>query len=237
MIEWLSLSFVGFFLFTVGVYQVFAFIQQKSGWPWLNPMMMSMFVIIPALLFTSTSFEHYYQYTNIFSMLLEPAIVALGYPLYLQFKVIRTELFEVITALVVAIIIMLVVNTLFAVLLFQQDAIAVSLALKSVTTPIGLALTDQFDGIAAITAVAIIIAGIVGGVYGLSILKLCCIDDAKAQGLGVGCASHALGTACITPVSYQHGAFSSLALILSALLTALITPFVIPTILSFLANH
>ena len=109
-----------------------------------------------------------------------------------------------------------------------------SLSLKSVTTPIGLALTEQLKGVAAITAVGIIVAGVAGAVLGPKLLNALGISDSKSQGLAIGCASHALGTATITSISYQHGAFASLALILSALLTAIFSPVLTPIIFSLL---
>ncbi len=191
-------------------------------------MLLSMLVIIPMLMNFNVSFEQYYQQTKIFSYLLEPAIVALGYPLYQQLQIIRSQIKQVLIVLASTIAITLVANCILAVWLFRQTDIAVSLSLKSVTTPIGLALTQQLNGVAAITAVAIIVAGFVGGALGPKILSVCGVHCKKSQGLAIGCASHALGTASITPLSYEHGAFSSLALILSALITAILSPVLIP---------
>ncbi len=197
--------------------------------------MLSMLVIIPLLIANEISFKQYYQHTQIFSHLLEPAIVALGFPLYQQLQTIKSNAKVIIQTLCLAISIMLIVNVTLAVLILNTQEVAVSLALKSVTTPIGLELTEDIGGIAAITAVGIIIAGIVGGVFGLRFLHLTGIHCPKAQGLAIGCASHALGTATITPVSSNHGAYSSLALILSAVITAIASPLLIPIILNLLA--
>jgi len=217
---------------TIVVYQLCAFVQRKTKQLWLNPMLLTMLVLIPLLMFNQVSFNEYYQHAQIFSGLLEPAIVALGYPLYQQLHVIKTQ-FKMITAtLVISISVMIVVNVLLAMWIINQPGIAVSLALKSVTTPIGLVLTEQFDGVAALTAVGIIIAGLVGGVFGPKLLTVCGVSCYKSQGLAIGCASHALGTASISSLSFDHGAYSSLALIMSALITALVTPVLIPLLLT-----
>lgn len=233
MTEFSILAFIGYCLATILIYQGFAWLQRKVNKIWLNPMLFTMLVIIPLLLANQITFEVYYQYSQIFSYLLEPAIVVLGYPLYQQMKVIKSQLAKILTVLCSAIFIMLCANIFIAMWLFNQSDVAVSLALKSVTTPIGLALTEQLHGVAAITAVGIIIAGLVGGVWGIKILNACGVQCKKSQGLAIGCASHALGTASISPVSYQHGAFSSLSLILSALITAIFSPIIVPLLLTW----
>ncbi|NMP32512.1 LrgB family protein [Thalassotalea sp. M1531] len=228
----LVVEFIVYCILTILIYQGFARIQQWSKLIWLNPMLLTMLVIIPLLLTFGIGFDQYYQHTQIFSYLLEPAIVALGYPLYQQIQVIKSQIKQVMLVLCSSIMLMLVANFVLAMWLFNQSDIAVSLSLKSVTTPIGLALTEQLNGVAAITAVGIIVAGLVGGVFGPKLLTLCGITCKKSQGLAVGCASHALGTASISHLSFQHGAFSSLALILSALITAVFSPLIIPVILN-----
>lgn len=228
-------TFLIYCLSTLLIYQGFAYLQRATKQIWLNPMLLTMFVVIPLLLANNIAFEHYYQYSKIYSFLLEPAIVALGFPLYQQIQTIRAQFNKVMLVLVSSISLMLAVNVVMAVYIFNQHDIAVSLALKSITTPIALALTEQMRGIAAITAVAIIIAGLVGAIWGIRILNFLGIKSKRAQGLAIGCASHALGTSNISQISYQHGAFSSLALILSAIITAIFSPIIIPMILSLMA--
>ena len=93
--------------------------------------------------------------------------------------------------------------------------------MKSVTTPIGIALTEQLNGNNSITAFAIILAGLFGALLGPPWLSFINVTSPKAQGLAIGAASHALGTATISRVSYEHAAYSSLALIISAVVTAI----------------
>lgn len=228
-------SFLFYCVSTIVIYQSFAFLQRKSGVIWLNPMLLTMLVIIPLLVVNEISFKAYYQHTQVFSILLEPAIVALGFPLYQQLQTIRSNARAVLLTLGLSIAIMLMVNIALTYWILNSSEIAVSMALKSVTTPIGLTLTEDLNGIAALTAVGIIVAGIVGGVFGIRFLHACGVTSAKAQGLAIGCASHALGTATITPVSSEHGAYSSLALIMSAVLTAVLSPVIIPLMLTLVS--
>jgi putative effector of murein hydrolase len=106
--------------------------------------------------------------------------------------------------------------------------------LKSVTTPIGIALTEQLNGNNSITAFAIILAGLFGALLGPPWLSFINVTSPKAQGLAIGAASHALGTATISRVSYEHAAYSSLALIFSAVVTAIFSPMIINTLVHLL---
>ncbi|QOL25366.1 LrgB family protein [Thalassotalea sp. LPB0316] len=222
------ISFIFYLLLTIVVYQLFVLLQNKLKLIWLNPMMMSLFVLIPLLDHQGISYQTYYQDTKIFTQLLEPAIVALGFVLYKQLHTIKAHLKAITLVLTTSISLFIMVNMTFTLLILQRYDIAVSMSLKSVTTPIGLALTEQLHGIAAITAVSIIIAGIVGAIWGISLLNRFNITHPQAQGLAIGCASHALGTATISPLGYQYGAYSSLALVVSAVITALLSPLLIP---------
>ncbi len=222
------IDFIFYILLTIVTYQLFVVLQNKLKLIWLNPMMMSLLVLIPILSLNDISYQSYYQDTQIFTQLLEPAIVALGFVLYQQLHTIKGHLKGIFIILTSGISLIMLINMMMTIWLLERYDIAVSVSLKSVTTPIGLALTEQLGGIAAITAVSIIIAGIVGAIWGLPLLKRFGINDPQAQGLAIGCASHALGTATVSKLSYEHGAYSSLALVVSAVITALISPLIIP---------
>lgn len=228
------LTFIIFCLSTILIYQSWTICQKKYELIWLNPMLFSIIIIIPILLYLDISFVEYYENTQVFSYLLEPAIVVLGLPLYTQLKTIKHELVPILTILISSIVVVIFASILLSKLAVENSEVAVSLALKSITTPIGLALTTQLNGIESITAIAIIIAGLTGGLYGIKWLSFLKINCPKAQGLAIGCGSHALGTVCVSNISYQHTAYSALALILSAIITAILSPFLIPLLINFL---
>ena len=218
-------------LFTVFVFQSFTFIQKKLALIWLNPMLLSIAIIIPTLIFFNISFEQYTVSTQYLSNLLEPAIVALGFPLYQHLHSIKYQWKIIFSLLFLAIILVISVSFILTMLLITIPSVAISLSLKSVTTPIGLAITQQLQGDTAITAFAIILAGLFGAFLGPRWLNFINVKSAKAQGLAIGCASHALGTAALSKISYEHAAYSSLALIFSAIITALISPYLITMLL------
>jgi predicted murein hydrolase (TIGR00659 family) len=215
-------------LITIATYQISASLQQKWQSIWLNPMLITITLLVPTLVLSDINYTTYSELTHLLNLMLEPAIVALGYPLYQQLKQIRFHWREIVATLVIGIITVICVSFIMATIVIKAPTIAIALSLKSVTTPIGITLTDQLSGDSSITTFAILLAGLFGGLLGPSWLNLIGVSSAKAQGLAVGSASHAIGTAIMVRVSAEHGAYSSLSLILSALLTALISPWLIP---------
>jgi predicted murein hydrolase (TIGR00659 family) len=226
--EHLIISSVLITLITVFVYQSAATLQQKWQFIWLNPMLVTISILVPLLLLTNINYQEYTKATQILNLLLEPAIVALGFPLYQQLRQIRFHWRELLAILAFGILVVISVSYITAMILIKAPDIAIALSLKSVTTPIGVTLTEQLFGDSSITAFAILIAGLFGGLLGPKWLNFIGINSPIAQGLAIGSASHVIGTAVMVRKSSKHGAYSSVALIVSALLTALISPWLIP---------
>lgn len=230
----LSLDTLFLTLLTLFIYQCAAWLQQKWQLFWLNPMLISLLVLIPYVLITNTTYEAYYSATQPLSLLLEPAIVALGFPLYQQLQQIKYQWKAIIAILTLAILIVITVSYSVTIFIIASPSLAVSMALKSVTTPIAISITEQLSGDSSITAFAIIIAGLSGAILGPAWLNFINVTNAKAQGLAIGAASHVIGTASLHKISAQHSAYSSLSLIISALLTAIISPSLITFISKFM---
>lgn len=220
---------------TIGIYQAFTRIQIKSKAIWLNPLLLSIFVIAIFILYIDMPFQQYFESTQLLTHLIEPAVVALGFPLYQQLHTIKRQWKVILLLLTLGVFIIIPVSMLLTMSLIAIPEIAVSLSLKSVTTPIGISLTEALNGNSAITAFAIILAGFFGALLGPSWLNFINVKSAEAQGLAIGAASHALGTATISKISYEHSAYGSLALILSAVITAIVSPFLIPFMFFYLS--
>jgi len=218
-------------LLTLIIYQIIAWAQQKWQLIWLNPMLISIAIVVPYLLLNNIPYSEYRQSTQMLNALLEPAIVALGYPLYLQLQHIRKYWRQLLVILSLGVVIVMSISFIMTMLIINQQEIAISLSLKSITTPVGIALTEQLHGDSSITAIAIIIAGFSGGLLGPSWLKLCGIKSDAAIGLDIGSASHVIGSMLISKKNPNQGAYSSVSLITSALLTAFIVPLLIPLFL------
>lgn len=215
---------------TIGVFQFFSRIQVKLQALWFNPLLLSILVIALFILGVDISFKTYFSSTQLLTDLIEPAVVALGFPLYQHLNTIKKQWKVIVLLLTLGVFIVISVSMLLTIILITIPDIAVSLSLKSITTPIGISLTEALNGNTSITAFAIILAGVFGALLGPAWLNFIKVKSPEAQGLAIGAASHALGTATISKISYQHSAYGSLALILSAVITAIMSPFLIPFI-------
>ncbi len=219
---------ITFVIATIVSYQLFAKVQSKLSLIWLNPMLLTILLIAAFIISIDMSFEEYFSYTIALNGLLEPAVVALGYPLYQHLHSIRHQWKVITLLLALGVFLVIPVSLILTMVLIVLPDIAVSLSLKSVTTPIGLSLTEALNGNNSITAFAIILAGLFGALLGIPWLKFIKVTSPKAQGLAIGAASHALGTATISKISYEHAAYGSLSIIISAVITAIVSPLLIP---------
>jgi len=226
------LDSITFTLLTIILYQIFAWLQQKWQFIWLNPMMLTIFLLVPYLVFNNISYAHYRQSTALINSLLEPAVVALGYPLYQQLKQIKRYWKLLFSILALGVVIVISVSFILTMLIIHRPEIAISLSLKSVTTPIGIALTEQLSGDSSITPFAIMIAAFSGALLGPAWLKFINVRSDIAIGLSIGSASHVVGSIVLSRDNPIQGAYSSVALIVSAVLTAFIIPLLIPILLS-----
>ncbi|CAI2432040.1 Inner membrane protein yohK [Serratia fonticola] len=206
-------------------------LAQKLHMPLLNPLLVSMAVIIPLLLLTGIPYERYFQGSKILNDLLQPAVVALAFPLYEQIHQIRARWKSIITVCFIGSMTAMISGGAIALLMGAKPEIAASILPKSVTTPIAMAVAESIGGIPAISAVCVIFVGILGAVLGHSLLSLLRINTNSSRGLAMGTASHALGTARCVEMDYQQGAFSSLALVICGIITSLTAPFVFPILL------
>lgn len=200
--------------------------------PLLNPLLVSMVIIIPILVFTHTPYEHYFLGSKVLNDLLQPAVVALAFPLYEQLHQIRARWKSIITICFIGSMVAMITGTSIALLMGATPQIAASVLPKSVTTPIAMAVGGSIGGIPAISAVCVIFVGILGAVFGHALLNLMRIKTKASRGLAMGAASHALGTARCAELDFQEGAFSSLALVICGIITSLIAPFLFPVILA-----
>ncbi|QHB33221.1 CidB/LrgB family autolysis modulator [Yersinia canariae] len=213
---------------------VFFGARRLARWlkmPLLNPLLISMVVIIPLLLVTHMPYANYFAGSKILNDLLQPAVVALAFPLYEQLHQIRARWKSIISICFIGSITAMVSGTAVALWMGATPEIAASVLPKSVTTPIAMAVAESIHGLPAISAVCVIFVGILGAVFGHSLLNLLKITTKASRGLAMGTASHALGTARCAEMDFQEGAFSSLALVICGIITSLLAPFLFPVLL------
>lgn len=211
--------------------------RKLAGWlktPFFNPLLVSMVAIIAILLLTETPYEDYFKGSKALNDLLQPAVVALAFPLYEQLHQIRARWKSIIIICFIGSIVAMVSGTSIALLMGATPEIAASVLPKSVTTPIAMAVSESIHGIPAISAVCVIFVGILGAVFGHPLLNILKINTKISRGLALGTASHALGTARCIELDFQEGAFSSLALVICGVITSLLAPLIFPFLLVIL---
>lgn len=212
---------------TFGIYYVARQIQKWTGWVVLNPILITIAALIALLQLTGISYETYEQGGQYIDFWLKPAIVALGVPLYQHLGQIRRQLLPILMSQLVGCLVGLVSVTLIASALGASHEVIVSLAPKSVTTPIAMEVCKTSGGIPSLTAAIVVIVGLFGAVFGFKILEVWHIRNPFSQGISMGTAAHAVGTSRAMEKGETYGAYSSLGLILNGVLTALLTPFVL----------
>ena len=199
-------------------------IQNKTGWLLLNPILLAIAALICFLQLSGVSYETYQEAGSLVEFWLRPAVVALGVPLYLQLRMIKKQLMPIILSQLAGCFVGLVSVVLIAKLLGASPEVIMSLAPKSVTTPIAMEVSETVGGIPSLTAAVVIVVGLFGATCGFKVLQVGRVGSPIAQGLSMGTASHAVGTSRAMEVSGKYGAYASLGLTLNGILTALLAP-------------
>ena len=202
--------------------------------PLANPVMLAVAVLVLLLQLTGTPYQTYFDGAQFVHFLLGPATVALAIPLYTQLPKLRAMAFPLLAALVAGSLTATVSAVAIGKLFGASEASLLSLAPKSVTTPIAMGIAERIGGLPSLTAVLVISTGILGAIGARFIYQALGIADHAVRGFAVGVASHGIGTARAFQVSEQAGAFSGLAMGLNALLTALLVPLLIPLLRNWL---
>lgn len=215
-----------FFLLAVtfGVFFLSKWLQRKTGLMLLNPILLTIAVLIIFLKVAHIDYEVYNQGGHLIEFWLKPAVVALGVPLYLQLETIKRQILPIVFSQLAGCFVGVISVVLIAKLMGASDAVVFSLAPKSVTTPIAMEVAKTLGGIPSLTAAVVVCVGLLGGILGFKVMRMTGVQSPMAQGLSMGAAAHAVGTSAAMDVSRKYGAFASLALTLNGIFTALFTP-------------
>lgn len=209
---------------TFGVYFFARLLQKKTGLMLLNPILLTIAALILFLKMTNITYETYNRGGHLIEFWLKPAVVALGVPLYLQLKTIKKQLLPILLSQLAGCIIGVTSVVLIAKAMGASHEVILSLAAKSVTTPIAMEVTKALGGIPSLTAAVVVCVGLLGAILGVKTLRLLRVDSPIAQGLSLGTAAHAVGTSAAMEISSKYGAYAGLGLTLNGILTALLTP-------------
>jgi predicted murein hydrolase (TIGR00659 family) len=204
---------------SLAAYALGVWLRKKLKRGFVNPLLISVLVIIGVLLLTGINYESYNKGGQYISYLLTPATVCLAIPMYKQLHLLKAYKKAVVFGLLAGVLSslggVLGLSALFG-LTHQQY---VTLLPKSITTAIGLGVSQELGGLPAITVAVIIITGLIGNVTAQGFCRLLHIKDPVAVGLAIGTSAHALGTAKALELGEVQGAMSSLAIVAAGLLT------------------
>ena len=192
--------------------------------PWLNPVLIAILALSGALLATGIPYADYFEGAQFVHVMLGPATVALALPLHRAAGAIRRAAAPVFGALLFGAAAAAGSAVGLAWAFGGSERLLASLAPKSVTTPVAMALADGLGGLPGLTAVLVILTGVTGASLGGVALDLARVRDRRARGFALGLASHGIGVARALSVSRTAGAFASLAMALNALATAALLP-------------
>ena len=212
---------------TFCIFVVAQILQKRTGIKLLNPILLSIVVLICLLMGLGIDYETYNEGGKYIDFWLKPAVVALGVPLYRQLGSIKKQMLPLLIAEIAGCVIGIISVVLIAELLGASREVILSIAPKAVTTPIAMEISTATGGIPSLTAAVVVCTGIFGAMAGFSMARISRLRSQIATGLSIGTASHAVGTSAAMERSQRYGAYSSLGLTLNGLFTALLAPFIL----------
>jgi predicted murein hydrolase (TIGR00659 family) len=220
-------------LLTLAVWEGASVLHRKWRTPLLNPVLISVVMLIGLLLLLRVPYADYEVGGRWWSFLLGPSVVALAVPLVRQLERVRANLPGIFLAVLGGCLAGIASAVGLARLLGGSHELALAMAPKSVTTPIALGIAEQLGGLPPLTAAIVILTGIFGAMLGPELIRLVRLRSRLAIGLGVGTAAHGIGTARVLHDDAVSGACSGIAMTLNGLLTALLLPWLLPWLLRF----
>lgn len=216
---------------TLGAYQLALALFERTRWVFLQPVLLSMTLVVGVLLLCGIDYAEYRQSVSMLSVFLGPATVALAIPLFLNLKRIRQLLWPILITLGVAGSLATALGIGLGWLLGADHVMQMTLLPKSVTSPIAMLVAEQLGGIAALAAVFVLITGVIGAICGPALLGLIGVRSPAARGLALGLTAHAVGTAQALQESEETGAFAALAMSLMGVASAIGVPLVMLLVL------
>lgn len=196
-------------------------LKKKFKYAFLNPLLISIIFVIGVVMLCGVDYESYENSAQYLSYLLTPATVCLAVPLYQQMTLLKKNLAAVACGILAGVLASLGSVLLLAFLFGLEHDVYVTLLPKSITTAIGMGVSEELGGLVTITVAVIIVTGVIGNVIGGAVCKLFRIYEPIAKGLALGTSSHAIGTAKALEMGEVEGAMSSLAIAVAGLLTVI----------------
>lgn len=210
------ISLVGFW---IGSY-----LKKKFNYAVVNPLLIAIVFVIVILIIFKIDYSAYYSSARYLSYLLTPATVCLAVPLYSQVEKLKRNLVAILCAVFAGVLTSLTSVLAISVVFRLSHLDYVTLLPKSITTAIGMGVAEELGGVTSVTVPVIILTGIFGNLAGEFVCRLFRVTDPIAKGLGIGCASHAIGTSRAMEWGELEGAMSSLSIVISGIFTVVLAP-------------
>ncbi len=205
-------------------FEIGLFIYKKTKFPLFNPLLIAIILVIGFLIVFDINVDSYNKGGQFINMFLGPATVVLAVPLYKQLQLLKKHLLPILIGILIGSAIGISSVILLANIFGMEKILTISLLSKSVTTPIGIEITNQLGGLPPVTVLAIVISGIFGAIIGPILCKIFKINDNVAIGIALGTASHALGTTKALELGETEGAMSSLSIGIAGIMTVFLAP-------------
>ncbi len=208
-------------LVSIAAYELGMFLKKKWKLAIFNPLLLSVLAVMGILTLLDMDYDLYYEGAKYISYLLTPATVCLAVPLYEKLELLKRYPGAILGGILAGVLTSLGSVLVFAFLFGFTHEQYVTLLPKSITTAIGMGISEELGGMTAITAAVIIITGVLGNMTAELVLRLFHIEDPIAKGIAIGSSSHAIGTAKAMEIGEVEGAMSSLAIAVTGLLTVI----------------
>lgn len=219
MVDFLTQSvFFGAFI-SLLFYELGLTLKRRFKKAIFNPLLIAIILTIAVLVIFGIDYDVYYSGAKYLSYLLTPATVCLAIPLYEQFELLKKNAAAVLAGIISGMITSLVLVLLFAIVFRLSHAEYVTFLPKSITSAIGMAVSEQLGGYVPVTVAVIIISGLLGNITAESACRLFRINDPIAKGVAIGSSSHAIGTAKAIEMGEVEGAMGGLSIAVSGILT------------------
>lgn len=223
MKEMLSNSVFFGVVISILAYEFGALIKKKFQLAIFNPLLLSIIIIIALLSILGVDYDAYYEGAKYLSYLLTPVTVCLAVPLYEKIELLKKHFKAIIGGIFAGVLTSVVSIWVLSMLFSLSHEEYVSLLPKSITTAIGMGVSEELGGIVTITVTVIMLTGVLGNMIAELVCKLFKIEEPVAKGIGIGSASHAIGTTKAMEMGEIEGAMSSLAIAVAGLMTVAIS--------------
>jgi len=206
-------------------YQAGVFLRQKTKIAAFNPLLISIIIVIFVLVMFNIKFEDFYKGSKYISFLLTPATVALAIPLYSKLALLKSNFKAIMSGLIAGVLTSLISIFIMSLLFGLSHENYVSMLPKSITTAIGIGVSEELGGVSTITTAVIIVTGVFGNVSADIVYKIFNITNPIAKGIGLGSSAHAIGTSKALEMGETEGAMSSLSIAVAGIITVIFASF------------